>query len=234
VFGKKSGALLRIISHDQRHSFFRMQMPIPKAIATPTPKKLHISQEKNMDRQVKILGIAGSLRKASYNRAALRAAQQLVPQNAFIEIFELNGIPPFSEDDEKNPPERVSLFKSRIRAADAILFATPEYNYSIPGVLKNAIDWASRPYGDNAWDGKPVAVMGASIGTMGTARAQYHLRQTFVFLNMYPVNQPEVMIANAAKRFDDRGNLTDKDTREFIRRLLESLVAWTKRITNDE
>jgi chromate reductase len=187
-----------------------------------------------MDNQVKILGIAGSLRKGSYNRAALRAAQQLVPQNAYIEIFELNGIPPFNEDDEKDPPQQVSLFKSRIRAADAILFATPEYNYSIPGVLKNAIDWASRPYGDSAWDGKPVAVMGASVGAMGTSRAQYHLRQTFVFLNMYPVNQPEVMIANAAKRFDDQGNLVDKDTREFIRKLLENLVAWTKRITNYE
>jgi chromate reductase len=125
----------------------------------------------------------------------------------------------------------VSLFKSRIRAADAILFVTPEYNYSIPGVLKNAIDWASRPYGDNAWDGKPVAVMGASIGAMGTSRAQYHLRQTFVSLNMYPVLRPEVMIANAAKRFDDQGNLTDKDTGEHIRRLLESLAAWTKRIS---
>jgi chromate reductase len=187
-----------------------------------------------MDKQVKILGIAGSLRKGSYNRAALRAAQQLVPQNASIEIFELDGIPPFSEDDERNPPERVSLFKSRIRAAGAILLVTPEYNYSIPGVLKNAIDWASRPYGDNAWDGKPVAVMGASIGTMGTSRAQYHLRQTFVFLNMYPVIRPEVMIANAAKRFDDQGNLTDNDTREHIRRLLVSLVEWTKKITNDE
>jgi len=187
-----------------------------------------------MDKQVKILGIAGSLRKKSYNRAALKAALQLVPQNASIEIFELDGIPPFSEDDEKNPPERVVLFKSRIQAADAILFVTPEYNYSIPGVLKNAIDWASRPYGDNAWDGKPVAVMGASMGMTGTARAQYHLRQTFVFLNMYPINQPEVMIANAAKRFDDQGNLIDKDTKEFIRRLLVSLVEWTKRITNDE
>ena len=187
-----------------------------------------------MDNQIKILGIAGSLRKGSSNRAALRAAQQLVPQNSFIEIFELNGIPPFNEDDEQNPPERVTLFKSRIRAADAILFVTPEYNYSIPGVLKNAIDWASRPYGDNAWDGKPVAVMGASIGMMGTARAQYHLRQSFVFLNMYPVNQPEVMIANAAKRFDEQGNLIDKDTREFIRKLLESLVNWTRRITKRE
>jgi chromate reductase len=183
-----------------------------------------------MDNQVKILGIAGSLRKGSYNRAALRAAQQLAPPNAFIEIFELNGIPPFNQDDEENPPERVSLFKSKIRAADAILFVTPEYNYSIPGVLKNAIDWASRPYGDSAWDGKPVAVMGASPGRLGTARAQYHLRQCFVFLNMYPVNQPEVMIANAANRFDDQGSLVDKDTREFIRKLLVSLVDWTRRL----
>src|ERR1019366_8112237 len=120
-----------------------------------------------------ILGIAGSLRKASYNRAALRAAQQLAPESAKIEIFELDGIPPFNQDEEANPPGKVTLFKSRIRAADAILFVTPEYNCSIPGVLKNAIDWASRPYGDSAWEGKPVAVMGASGGPQGTSRAQY-------------------------------------------------------------
>jgi len=183
-----------------------------------------------MNNPVTILGIAGSLRKASYNRAALRAAQQLTPGGAVIEIFELEGIPPFNQDDEGNPPERVSIFKSRIRAADAILFATPEYNYSIPGVLKNAIDWASRPYGDNAWEGKPVAIMGASIGSIGTARAQYHLRQTFVFLNMYPVNQPEVMIADASKRFDEKGNLTDPRTQQLIRKLLEGLVDWTTKL----
>ena len=100
--------------------------------------------------------------------------------------------------------------KSRVRAADAILFSTPEYNYSMPGVLKNAIDWASRPYGDSAWQGKPVAVMGASVGVLGSARAQYHLRQCFIFLNMYPVNQPEVLIANAAQRFNEQGELTDE------------------------
>jgi chromate reductase len=101
---------------------------------------------------------------------------------------------------------------------------TPEYNYSIPGVLKNAIDWASRPYGDSAWDGKPVAIMGASIGATGTARAQYHLRQSFVFLNMYPINKPEVMIGNASQRFDAGGNLTDETTKNHIRQLLKSLV----------
>ena len=177
-----------------------------------------------------ILGIPGSLRKASFNRHALVAAQALVPAGAALEIFELEGIPPFNQDQEKQPPARVTELKAKVRAADAILFATPEYNYSIPGVLKNAIDSASRPYGDNAWQGKPVAVMGASVGILGSARAQYHLRQCFVFLNMYPVNQPEVLIASAAQRFNERGELTDETSRELIRKLLAELVAWTKRL----
>lgn len=177
-----------------------------------------------------ILGIPGSLRKASFNRHALVAAQALVPAGARLEIFELEGIPPFNQDDERQPPARVTELKAKVRAADGILFATPEYNYSIPGVLKNAIDWASRPYGDNAWQGKPVAVMGASIGILGTARAQYHLRQCFVFLNMYPVNQPEVMIGGAAQRFNERGELTDETSRELIRKLLAELMAWAKRL----
>ena len=129
-----------------------------------------------------------------------------------------------------HPPAKVSEFKARIRAADAILIATPEYNYSVPGVLKNAIDWASRPYGDNAWDGKPVAMIGASPGNLGTARAQYHLRQSFVYLNMHPLNSPEVMISDAANRFDNQGNLKDETAKQRIRELLERLVAWTKRL----
>ena len=181
-----------------------------------------------MNDTVKILGIAGSLRQGSYNRMALRAAQRLVPAEATLEVFELEGIPVFNQDQEQEPPLRVAEFKAAIRAADAILFVTPEYNYSVPGVLKNAIDWASRPYGDNAWDGKPVAVMGASVGMLGTARAQYHLRQSFVFLNMYPLNQPEVMIANATHRFDQDGELKDEKARELIRQLLQALIAWTR------
>lgn len=181
-----------------------------------------------MNQPVRILGIAGSLRRKSYNRAALRAAQQLVPQDAVLAIFELDGIPVFSEDDERQPPVKIVELKKRIREADAILFVTPEYNYSIPGGLKNAIDWASRPYGDNAWNGKPVAVMGASLGTLGTARAQYHLRQVFVFLNMLAINQPEVMIANAAQNFDAEGNLTNETTKNLIRQLLANLVGWTR------
>lgn len=183
-----------------------------------------------MNKPITILGIAGSLRRQSYNRSALRAAQQLVPEGATLEIFELDGIPGFNQDEEQNPPAKVVQLKERVRAANAILFVTPEYNYSVPGVLKNAIDWASRPYGDNAWDGKPAAIMGASIGNIATARAQYHLRQIFVFLNVLALNRPEVMIGNAAERFDTNGNLTDETTKDHIRRLLQALVDWTQRI----
>jgi chromate reductase len=176
-----------------------------------------------MPSNIGIVGIAGSLRKASFNKAALRAAQKLVPPGASLDLLEIDGLPGFNQDDEQSPPAKVVHMKAKIRAADAILFATPEYNYSIPGVLKNAIDWASRPYGDSAWNGKPVAVMGASVGVIGTARAQYHLRQVFVFLDMDAVNQPEVMI-HAPKSFDDQGNLTDQKTRELIGKLLANLV----------
>ena len=119
-----------------------------------------------MEKMINILGFAGSLRKGSYNKALLGVALELVPKDAAMETFDLEGIPPFNQDMENQPSQRVKEFKTRIRAADAVLIATPEYNYSIPGVLKNAIDWASRPYGDNAFEGKPAAVMGASIGCL--------------------------------------------------------------------
>lgn len=183
-----------------------------------------------MKDQLVILGIAGSLRQQSYNRAALRAAQELSPEETTLEIFEIDGLPGFNQDDESNPPPKVLELKQRVRGADAILFATPEYNYSVPGVLKNAIDWASRPYGDSAWNGKPVAIMGASPGTFGTARAQYHLRQMFVFLNMFAVIQPEVMISNSAKKFDEELRLTDEVSRKLIKQLLEVLVVLTRKM----
>ena len=175
--------------------------------------------------QVKILGIAGSLRTASYNRGALRAAQQLCPQGATIEVFELDGIPGFSQDEERQPPPKVVDFKNRIRAADAILFVTPEYNYGLPGVLKNAIDWASRPYGDSAWNGKPAAIISAALSMGGGVRAQYQLRQSFVFLNVEAVLQPEVAIGNASERFDEQGNLKDETSKKLIGQLLQALVA---------
>ena len=183
-----------------------------------------------MNQPIRILGIAGSLRRESYNRAALRAAIELTPPGATVESFELDGIPPFNQDEEGHPPPAVVEMKRRVREADAVLIVTPEYNYSIPGVLKNAIDWGSRPYGDSAWAGKPAAIMGASVGAIGTARAQYHLRQVFVFLNMFPLNQPEVMIGSAATRFDATGKLTDDTSRGLVRKLLENLVAWTRRL----
>ena len=183
-----------------------------------------------MASSVRILGIAGSLRKDSYNRAALRAAQGLVPADATLDAFDLEGIPLYNQDHEKAPPPRVAELKTKVREADAVLIVTPEYNFSVPGVLKNAIDWGSRPHGDNAWDGKPVAVMGASVGALGSARAQYHLRQTFIFLNMLPLNKPEVMISTAAQRFDEQGNLTDETSRKLIGQLLVALVAWTRRL----
>src|SRR4026207_2483620 len=149
---------------------------------------------------VKILGIAGSLRKASFNKMALKAAQSLVPAGATLEILDLPDLPGFNQDNEKSPSAAGPHMTARTRAADAILLATPEYNYSIPGVLKNAIDWASRPYGDSAWKGKPVAIMGASPGALGTARAQYDLRKCFVFLDMPAVQQPDVMTSAPAGR----------------------------------
>ncbi|MBA2379220.1 MAG: NAD(P)H-dependent oxidoreductase [Blastocatellia bacterium] len=184
-----------------------------------------------MAETIRILGIAGSLRNGSYNRGVLKAAVELAPEGAEIETFDIAGFPDFNQDDEQNPAEIVTRFKEKIRAADAILFVTPEYNYSIPGVLKNAIDWASRPYGDSAWSDKPAAIMGASIGAVATARAQYHLRQMMVFLDMHPLNQPEVMIGNCADKYDAEGNLTDDTSREFISKQLKALVEWTRRIS---
>ena len=174
---------------------------------------------------ITILGIAGSLRKDSYNKAALRAAQQLCPAGARLEIYDIAGLPLFNQDEERSPNPKVADFKQRIRAADAILISTPEYNYSIPGVLKNAIDCASRPYGDNAWAGKTVALMSASISIFGGVRAQYHLRQCFVFLNMEDVKQPEVAIPSAAQRFDAQSNLTDETSKKLVAQLLQHLVA---------
>jgi chromate reductase len=184
-----------------------------------------------MSSHIRIFGIAGSLRRGSYNQAALRTAKLLVPENSEIDIFQLDEIPMFNQDDEKRPPSSVLELKKRIRRADALLIVTPEYNYSIPGVLKNAIDWACRPHGDNAWSGKAAAIMGASLGAFGTARAQHHLRQILVALNLFLLNQPEVMIADAAHRFDENGNLIHEPTKQLIQELLKNLVDWSRRIS---
>jgi chromate reductase, NAD(P)H dehydrogenase (quinone) len=186
-----------------------------------------------LENKLKILGFAGSLRSGSYNKALLRAAVDLLPEGVTLEIFDIDGIPPFNQDVEANIPTKVKEFKSKIRESSAILIATPEYNYSVPGVLKNAIDWASRPYGDNPFDGKPVAIISASIGMLGGARAQYHLRQMFVFLNMYPVNGPEVIVPFAQNKFDTSGNLVDENTKKFLSQLLQNLANWTRRLSGE-
>jgi chromate reductase len=182
-----------------------------------------------MSQSIKVLGLAGSLRRGSFTRAALLAAVELAPAGMTIDAsFDIGRLPLFNQDEEAQPSEAVRELKERIRAADAVLFSTPEYNYSIPGVLKNAIDCASRPYGDSAWNGKPVAIMSASPGMSGGLRAQYHLRQCFVFLNMPAVMQPEVAIADASHRFDAQGKLTHEPTRQQIAAQLSALARLTQ------
>ncbi|HEX8693941.1 MAG TPA: NADPH-dependent FMN reductase [Longimicrobium sp.] len=182
-------------------------------------------------RPLTVLGFAGSLREGSYNRMLLRAARELAPEGMTIEIHDLKDIPLFDEDVERaGIPEPVERFREAIRRADAILVATPEYNHGVPGVLKNAIDWASRPPLRSPLAGKPAALFGASPGQTGTARAQSQLRQAFVFTNSPALPQPEVLVFRAHEKFDAEGRLTDEATRTWVRRLLEALADWTLKL----
>lgn len=179
-----------------------------------------------------VCAFAGSLREASYNRALLRAAQELAPEGMEIRIFDrLSEIPPFNQDvEEKGDPEPVAALKKAIGEADALLIATPEYNHGVPGLLKNAIDWASRPPRRSVLGGKPTAIFGASPGVTGTARAQSQLRQAFVFTGTPALLQPEILVYRAAEKFDDQGRLTHERTREFIAKLLVELADWARRL----
>ncbi len=189
------------------------------------------TSEGNAGEPVRILGVAGSLRQYSFNRGLLRAALELVPEGAQIEVYEIGAIPLYNGDVEaQGDPQAVQDWKAHIRGAAALLIATPEYNYSIPGVLKNAIDWASRPAPNSVLLHKPIALMGATSGIGATIRAQLALRQVFVFTRSYVLPPPEVLVNNARTRFDERGNLTDEETRRFVRALLEALVDWTRRL----
>jgi len=179
---------------------------------------------------INVLAICGSLRAGSYNRAALRTAIELRPPGMTIETADISAFPLYNEDVRAQGfPPPVETLRRQIATADALLFVTPEYNYSIPGVLKNAIDWASRPP-DQPFAGKPVAIMGAGAGMAGTARAQYDLRRCCVFLDMHPLNKPEVLIGQAQTKFDAEGRLTDEAARGFIRDLLVALDQWTRLI----
>ena len=179
---------------------------------------------------INVLAICGSLRAGSYNRAALRAAIKLKPPGMMIETADIGAFPLYNEDVRAQGfPPSVEKLRRQIAAADALLFVTPEYNYSMSGVLKNAIDWASRPP-DQPFAGKPVAIMGAAAGMAGSARAQYDLRRSCVFLDMHPLNKPEVLIGQAQTKFDADGRFTDEVGRGLIRDLLVALEQWTRRI----
>ncbi len=183
-----------------------------------------------MTDKVHVLGFSGSLRKGSYNAAMLRVAAELVPDHMTLERFDIGAIPLYNEDVRlAGLPEPVQRFKERIEASDALLIVTPEYNYSIPRVLKNAIDWASRPPETSPLRGKPAPIMGAG-GRLGTARAQHHLRQVAVATNMYVLNRPEVQIPYASEKFDEQGNPLDDSIGERIGALLVALVDWTRRL----
>jgi chromate reductase, NAD(P)H dehydrogenase (quinone) len=177
-----------------------------------------------------VLAICGSLRAGSYNKAALRTAIELKPPGMTIETADIGSLPLYNEDVRAQGfPAPVETLRRQIAAADALLFVTPEYNYSMSGVLKNAIDWASRPP-DQPFAGKPVAIMGAGAGMAGTARAQYDLRRCCVFLDMHPLNKPEVLIGQAQTKFDAEGRFTDEVGCGLIRDLLVALEQWTRQI----
>ena len=179
-----------------------------------------------------ILGLAGSLRRESYNRALLRAAARLAPPGVEVQSFErLAEIPPFNDDLRLHGlPDPVADLWQRVADCDALLVVTPEYNYGLPGVLKNAIDWVSRPPAESPLRHKPVGIMGASTGNFGTARAQLGLRDAFVYLESYALLKPEVAVFRAAERFDDQGELVDETTRELVAAHLRALVEWAQRV----
>ena len=179
---------------------------------------------------LRILGFAGSLRAGSYNRALLAAAVEVAPEEMRLEAFDLRAIPLYDGDVEaEGDPEGVAAFKQAIRAADGVLMVTPEYNHGVPGVMKNAIDWASRPPQDAALAGKPVGLIGASPGITGSARAQSQLRQAFEFTNSFCMPQPELLVFKAHEKFDAEGRLIDETTGRYLRRYLEAFAAWTRR-----
>ncbi|HVE48585.1 MAG TPA: NADPH-dependent FMN reductase [Casimicrobiaceae bacterium] len=173
--------------------------------------------------------LIGSLRRDSINRKMANALIAMQPASLAMSIVEIAQLPPFNADDEANPPKEVTEFKKKVESFDAVLFVTPEYNRSMPGVLKNAIDVGSRPYGKNSWQGKPGAVVSVSPGAIGGFGANHHLRQSMVFLNVPMMQQPEAYIGNGAKLFDDKGGFSNDSTRELMEKLLQSFAQWIER-----
>ncbi|MGA9838882.1 MAG: NAD(P)H-dependent oxidoreductase [Thermoplasmata archaeon] len=171
-----------------------------------------------------IAGIPGSLRRNSFSAGLLQAAVELAPPDVTIEVLDINDFPVFNQDNDATPPANVTAFQEKVRAADAVLFSINEHNYTLSAAEKNAIDWASRPYATSAWQGKPAGLMSASVGAMGGVRAQLDLRHAMVFLNMFPINRPEVIVPFASQKFDATGRLTDEATRKFVAQHVAELV----------
>jgi chromate reductase, NAD(P)H dehydrogenase (quinone) len=176
----------------------------------------------------KIAVLVGSLRKGSYNLKMAKALIALAPETLSLNILSIRGLPMFNEDLEANPPNEWVTFREEIIAADGLLFLTPEYNRSVTGVLKNAIDVGSRPYGQNSWDGKPGAVVSVSIGNVGGFGANHHLRQALVYVNVLTLAQPEVYIGGAKDLFDKDGNLTKDSTKEFLKDFMAAFAKWVE------
>jgi chromate reductase len=172
--------------------------------------------------------LVGSLRKESYNRKLANALATLVPSSLKLEIVEIGSLPLYNQDEDASPPAPWVSFRQQVKAADAVLFVTPEYNRSVPGALKNAIDVGSRPYGHSAWDGKPGAVISASPGAIGGFGANHHLRQSLVFLNVPAMQMPEAYISGVDKLFDAEGKLTNPGTREFLQKFANAFAAWVE------
>ncbi|MBA6154595.1 NADPH-dependent FMN reductase [Gelidibacter maritimus] len=170
--------------------------------------------------------IVGSLRKESFNLKTAKAMMAMAPESFNMEFLDITGLPMFNEDLEANPPKEWVTLREKIRAADGFLFATPEYNRSVPGVLKNAIDVGSRPYGENSWDGKPAAIVSVSIGTISGFGANHHLRQSLTFVNVPAMAQPEAYIGNAAALFDDDGKLINDSTKDFLKSFMGAFEKW--------
>jgi chromate reductase len=173
--------------------------------------------------------VVGSLRAGSFTRKVALAMAELAPDSLKLHIVEWGDVLNFNQDHEQDPPAPNKAFKDTIRKADAVIFATPEYNRSVPGGLKNVVDVASRPYGDSAWSGKPAAVVSVSPGAIGGFGANHHLRQSLVFLDMPTLNQPEAYIGGAAKLFDEEGQLTNDSTREFLTRFMQTFAHWVEK-----
>ena len=177
-------------------------------------------------KKYKIAVIVGSLRKESFNLKTAKALKALAPESLSLELLNIANLPMFNEDLEATPPNEWTVFREQIIAADGLLFLTPEYNRSVPGVLKNAIDVGSRPYGQNSWNGKPGAVVSVSIGNISGFGANHHLRQSLVFVNVPTMAQPEAYIADATGLFDDNGNLIKDSTKEFLKNFMTAFEKW--------